>query len=54
MVDNHWEQLVLGLGYQFWSFQPKKSQKKRKLDPKNYPKLLGLNFNFTCKGLISE
>ena len=35
MVDSHWEQLVLGLGYQFWSFQlPKGTKKNEFLDPK--------------------
>ena len=29
MVGNHWEQLVLGLGYHFLSFQPQKRLKNR-------------------------
>ena len=29
MVDNHWEQLVFGYGYQFWSFSPIKCKKKQ-------------------------
>ena len=33
MVDNHWEQLVLGLGYQFWSFKPPKGKKTEFLVP---------------------
>ena len=34
MVDNHWEQLVLGLVYQFGHFSPQKGQKTEFLDPK--------------------
>ena len=28
MVDYHWDQLVFGLGYHFFSFEPQKRQKE--------------------------
>ena len=43
MVENHWEQLVLGLGYQFWSFWPQKR-------PKNW--IVATTDKYTLKALF--
>ena len=37
MVDYHWDQLVLGLGYHFLSLLPRKRQKIEFSDPKIGP-----------------